>query len=186
MKIYTKTGDSGETGLYGGTRIAKNALRVTAYGTVDECNAMIGLARAHLAGQEDLDAILQSIQNRMFDVGADLATPFDSQYRSKVAVIDEDDVVELEQIIDRLEGELEPLKNFIHPGGHIGAASLHVARTTARRAEREVVSLSEAEEINPATLRYLNRLSDLLFVLARYANKVMGGTEHIWEAKTTT
>lgn len=186
MKIYTKTGDSGETGLYGGTRTSKDSLRVTAYGTVDECNAMIGLARAHLSSHAELDSILQAIQNRMFDVGADLATPFDSQYRSKVTVIDEEDVVELETVIDKLEGELEPLKNFIHPGGHIGAASLHVARTTARRAEREVVTLSEAEEINFATLRYLNRLSDLLFVLARYANKVMGGTEHIWEAKTKT
>jgi len=186
MKIYTKTGDSGETGLYGGTRTSKNSLRVTAYGTVDECNAMIGLARAHLSGQSELDAILQTIQNRMFDVGADLATPFDSQYRSKVAVIDDEDIAELESIIDKLEEDLEPLTNFIHPGGHIGAASLHVARTTARRAEREVVSLSEVEEINTATLRYLNRLSDLLFVIARYANKVMGGAEHVWEAKTKT
>jgi len=147
---------------------------------------MLGLARAHLAGQEKLDSILQAIQNRMFDVGADLATPFDSQYRSKVAVIDDGDIAELEEIIDSLEAELEPLTAFIHPGGHIGAASLHVARTTARRAEREVVSLSESEDINLATLRYLNRLSDLLFVLARYANKVMGGAEHVWEAKSAT
>ena len=111
MKIYTKTGDKGQTGLYGGTRTPKNSLRVTAYGTVDECNAMIGMARAHLSSNTELDNILQAIQNRMFDVGADLATPFDSQYRSKVAVIDDEDIIELETIIDRLEGGLEPQQN---------------------------------------------------------------------------
>lgn len=187
MKIYTKTGDKGTTGLYGGKRVSKHDLRVQAYGTVDECNASIGVARAHISEDISEDAaiagMLESIQNTLFDVGADLATPTGSQYRDNIVPIDADDVAVLEGYIDHFDTVLEPLRAFILPAGTIAAAQLHVARTVARRAEREVVMLAEQEELNPALQMYLNRLSDALFVLARAINQAQAGDESKWQVK---
>lgn len=185
MKIYTKTGDKGSTGLYGGQRVPKTSLRVQAYGTVDECNATIGVARAYLdpTSSAELGGMLEHIQNTLFDVGADLATPDASAYRKNIVAIDSDDVNLLEDHIDQLEAALEPLRAFILPTGTVAAAHLHVARTVARRAEREVVMLSEQESINPFTMMYLNRLSDALFVMARACNQQQGGDETQWHVK---
>lgn len=176
MKIYTKTGDAGETGLFGGQRVPKDALRVHAYGSADECNAAIGVARA--AGLDaELDELLGAIQAQLFVVGADLATPGESPHIPRVG---EAEVGFLEQAIDRLEAELEPLRQFILPAGTPGAAQLHLARTVCRRAERWAVSLAHAEPINPQVLSYLNRLSDLLFVMARAANARAGQSDVPW------
>jgi len=182
MKIYTKTGDEGTTALYGGERVFKDALRVQAYGTVDEVNASLGLARSHL---EDLgvDAKLEQIQNALFDVGADLATRPDSKYRKNITPIDEADVKHLEDLIDHYDASLEPLSNFVLPGGHPAAAALHVARTVTRRAERDVISLAGQEEINAHAAIYLNRLSDLLFTMARVVNMKSGISEVNWHVK---
>lgn len=166
MKIYTKTGDDGETGLWGGQRVPKDSLRVHAYGTVDECNAMIGVAR--LANDTTLDALLAQVQNQLFVVGADLATPGEA---ANIPRIGATEVAFLEATIDQLENELAPLRQFILPGGSAAAAHLHLARTTCRRAERWAVSLAHQEAINPQVLVYLNRLSDFLFVAARSANQ---------------
>ena len=182
MKIYTKTGDAGETGLYGGERVPKDALRVSAYGTIDEANAAIGVARssfADLSISEDLAAI----QNALFDVGADLATPNDSKYRENITPIDERDVAHLEKLIDGYEEELEPLQAFILPGGHEAAAALHLARTVVRRAERDVTQLAREETVNTHVAVYLNRLSDLLFVMARVMNMKQGVSETRWQVK---
>ena len=169
MKIYTRTGDDGTTGLYGGARVPKDDPRVEAYGTVDETNAAIGLVRA-AALPAEVDAVLAKAQSTLFDVGAALATPSD---RAKaVATIGEDDVTALEDAIDALEARLAPLQTFVLPGGTEAAARLHVARTICRRAERLVVSLASHETVSPLIVRWLNRLSDLLFVQARYANHV--------------
>ncbi len=182
MKIYTKTGDKGTTALYGGERVLKNALRVSAYGSVDEANAAIGLARSHL-DQKAIDNHLTDLQNALFDLGADLATPSDSKYRSNITPIDDRDVTQLEELIDAYDKELPPLTNFILPGGHSAAAALHLARTVTRRAEREVVALAEQEELNTHAVIYLNRLSDLLFTLARVINKNAGVSETNWHLK---
>ncbi|NJN18618.1 MAG: cob(I)yrinic acid a,c-diamide adenosyltransferase [Oscillochloris sp.] len=176
MKIYTRTGDSGETGLFGGQRVPKDSLRVHAYGTVDECNAAIGVARSS-ALDPALDALLNEIQSQLFVVGADLATPGESAHIPRVSG---DDVQGLEELIDRFESELEPLRQFILPGGTAAAAQLHLARTICRRAERWVVSLAHEEEINEQALTYLNRLSDLLFVMARVANARAGWNDVPW------
>src|SRR5215210_2695485 len=157
MKIYTKTGDTGETGLWGGLRIAKDAARVQAYGTVDECNATIGVARASVV-EAGLDAILARIQNQLFVVGADLATPGEA---ANIPRIGSEEIAFLEQSIDALESELEPLKQFILPGGTPAASHLHLARTICRRAERWVVSLGRQDAAVSAYVGvYLNRLSD--------------------------
>lgn len=182
MKIYTKTGDAGTTALYGGERVAKDALRVAAYGTVDEANAAIGVARAQL-GDIQLDKELAGIQNTLFDVGADLATPEESRYRKNLMPIDEADVAVVEKLIDKHDAELAPLKNFILPGGNQAAAALQLARAVVRRAEREVVQLAQHEAVNPQVTIYLNRLSDLLFVLARVANMKSGVSETRWQVK---
>lgn len=167
MKIYTKTGDAGETGLWGGLRVSKDALRVHAYGTTDECNATIGLARA--SGLDaGLDQLLGNLQNQLFVVGADLATP--DTGGANTTRVGASEISFLETHIDALEMELEPLRQFILPGGTVAAAHLHLARTVCRRAERWAVSLAREENLNPAVLTYLNRLSDLLFVAARIAN----------------
>ena len=179
MKLYTKTGDKGETGLYGGERVSKAALRVAAYGAVDEANAVIGLARAQL-GDSALDEVLASVQHGLFDLGADLATPLASRYRRNVTPLEDEDVHALERLIDRFDAELEPLAAFILPGGHPAGAALHLARTVVRRAEREVVALAQREAVNEAALVYLNRLSDLLFVLARVVNARAGEPEAQW------
>lgn len=182
MKIYTKTGDKGSTALYGGERVAKDALRVNAYGSVDEINATLGLARAHLQNDE-LNATLEQLQNALFDVGADLATPSDSKYRKNIVPIDEADIKHLETLIDYYDEGLQPLTNFVLPGGSPSSAALHMARTVTRRAEREVVTLEGQEDVNAQVKVYLNRLSDLLFTLARFATMKEGVSEVSWHVK---
>ena len=182
MKIYTKTGDTGETGLYGGTRVPKDAMRVEACGTVDELNACIGFVRSQIQDLE-VNAILHRIQNELFDIGADLAT-LDAHPKAESLRISPTLTIELEKEIDRFHDQLPPLKNFILPGGSTGGAAIHLARTVARRAERCVVSLAKGETVNPAVLLYLNRLSDLLFVLARLVNYRLNKPEPIWEPQT--
>ena len=170
-KIYTRTGDAGDTALGDGTRVAKHALRVSAYGTVDETNATLGLARLHASG--DMDAALQRIQNDLFDLGADLCRPdmardHEAGY-TPLRIIDAQ-VDRLEAEIDAMNANLTTLRSFILPGGTALAAHLHLCRTVSRRAERLTVELATLEDINPAALRYLNRLSDWFFVAARIAN----------------
>lgn len=178
MKIYTKTGDKGETGLFAGGRVPKDDARVEAYGCVDELNAVIGLARA--AGPDaELDSALGRIAAELFSLGADLATPLDAN-ASWVVRMDEAPIARLEAEIDRFETELAPLRHFILPGGSPAGAALHLARTVCRRAERRTVSLTRTTTINDAALRYLNRLSDWLFVAARLANHRAGRTEEPW------
>jgi cob(I)alamin adenosyltransferase len=175
-RIYTKGGDKGSTSLGSGKRVKKHDLRVSAYGTVDEANAAIGVARLHTNG--DIDAMLNRIQNDLFDLGADLCQPEDPKDYPPLRVV-EAQVERLEQEIDRLNGELQPLKSFVLSGGTPAAAYLHLARTIARRAEREITALMEVEPVNPAGLRYINRLSDLLFVMARYVND-KGEADVLW------
>ena len=176
MKIYTKTGDGGETGLFGGGRVPKDDPRVRAYGDVDELNAMLGFGVA-LAPEEYERETLQTIQRDLFSIGAELATPNPAKLRASVSA---DQVSGLEQVIDKYEATLPPLKNFILPGGTPKAAALHLARTTCRRAERSVVTLGRDQQINPLIIHYLNRLSDLLFVLARAVNKRAGRADIAW------
>ena len=177
MKIYTRTGDSGKTGLWGGGRISKDAVRIHAYGTVDECNALLGVVRTGPIDGE-LNGILETIQNHLFVVGSDLATPGDMP--PAIPRISPDEVVFLEQAIDRLEQTLPQLKQFIVPGGVPAAAYLHLARTICRRAERWTVTLTIAEPIHQQVVIYLNRLSDFLFVAARAANHRAGTGDHPW------
>ena len=181
MKIYTKTGDTGETSLFGGGRVPKDASRIEAYGTVDELNSVIGIIMSQTA-QKELQQILSSIQNDLFVVGADLATPHSAQ-NTAVQRISNEQYDPLERIIDRIELHLTPLKTFILPGGSTSAAQLHFARTVCRRAERCVVKLSHAENIGNEIIIYLNRLSDLLFVLARYANHLDQHHEIPWQSE---
>lgn len=178
MKIYTKTGDDGTTSLFSGGRVAKHHLRVDAYGTVDELNSYLGLARASEPTEKTGD-LLEIIQNHLFRLGADLATPMDAKADWLVRITIEE-IQWLEEQIDTLSETLTGLKNFILPGGVIVAAHLHVARTICRRAERLVVALAENEAINDASLIYLNRLSDFLFTLARYENAQQGEPETKW------
>ena len=185
VKIYTKGGDAGQTSLFFGPRVAKDHVRVEAYGTVDELNAVLGLARAELS-DADLDARIQEIQSSLFDLGGELATP-ESEARAREgkaqASVEDADVTTLESWIDEFETELEELRNFILPGGTRAAACFHLARTVCRRAERRTVSLTAEGAVSEVALRYLNRLSDLLFVLARVANRRSGVAEPIWKAK---
>jgi cob(I)alamin adenosyltransferase len=180
MKIYTKTGDSGETGLFAGPRVSKADRRIEAYGTVDELNAMIGWSRAELPPTE-IDAVLARVQHELFAVGAELATP--APDRLSITRINPSHVEALEQIIDRFEGTLPPLTQFILPGGSRAAAAIHLVRTVCRRAERCVVALSQAPDtqISEHLVMYLNRLSDLLFVLARAANSAAGYPDVPWQ-----
>ncbi len=180
MKIYTKTGDKGETSLFGGKRVSKDALRIEAYGTVDELNSLLGLCRSFNTVQE-IDEILNQLQHTLFTLGADLATPSDVQNKS-LKRIQESDVFSLESFIDTLTEKLQPLTSFILPGGNRAAAMIHFARTICRRAERLVVQLSHEEEINPQSIIYLNRVSDLLFVLARYVNALSNTSEVKWNS----
>ena len=183
LKIYTKTGDAGETGLFGGGRTPKDSPRVAAYGEVDELNAALGLAHA-LEPEQFADTLLQSIQRDLFTIGAELATPdptkLEKAFAHGRAAVAEGEVAALEAAIDAQEAALEPLKNFILPGGTPKAAALHLGRTVCRRAERAVVGLARRERVNPAIVRYLNRLSDLLFVLARAANAHAGRPDVKW------
>ena len=172
-KIYTKSGDKGTTALATGERVAKHALRIESYGTVDETNSVIGIVRLHTGNMPKLDAMLARIQNELFDLGADLATPEkDEKLGWEPLRILEAQVTRLEAEIDEMNAALEPLRSFVLPGGTPSAAYLHLARTVCRRAERQVTALMEGphERVNEAALRYLNRLSDFLFVAARYAN----------------
>ena len=181
MKIYTRTGDAGDTGLFGGGRVPKDDDRVEAYGDVDELNAAIGLARA-LESMPRVDEVLVAVQRDLFGLGALLATPDLDRMRQQLAKarVDEGRITELERAIDDGERELEPLRAFIVPGGTPKAAALHVARTVCRRAERRVVHLARDVEIPPLVVIYLNRLSDLLFVLARVASRRGGAGEVTW------
>lgn len=180
MKIYTKSGDRGDTSLFGGQRVPKDAMRIEAYGTVDELNSVLGIVRADGPGR-DLDAILGNIQDQLFVLGADLATPR-SMERKGLRRIGAKEAEFIEETIDRIEHELKPLKSFILPGGCPVAARLHFARTVCRRAERVVVRLSRNEDIGDDCMVYLNRLSDLLFVLARFANHSANVTEVKWKS----
>ena len=180
-KIYTRTGDDGSTGLVDGSRVSKADLRVQAYGDVDETNSVIGLVRLHLENRR-LDAMLERIQNDLFDLGADLATPLpiegekDSEYALRMVA---EQATRLEAELDGLNADLEPLTSFVLPGGTPPAAYLHQARTVCRRAERVCVLFSNDEDVNPHALTYLNRLSDFLFVAARWCND-QGQTDVKW------
>ena len=181
MKIYTKTGDAGDTGLFGGGRVHKDDPRVEAYGDVDELNAVLGMVRA-VEQMPRIDEVLVPVQRDLFAIGALLATPDRDKMASHLekARIDDERIAELEQAIDDAESELEPLRAFIVPGGTPKAAALHVARTVCRRAERHVVRLQHEVELPELTVIYLNRLSDLLFTLARLANHRAGAGEVTW------
>ena len=176
-RIYTRGGDTGETSLTDGSRVPKHALRVEAYGTVDEANAVIGLARLH-AGP-DVDEMLARIQNDLFDLGADLSTPEEGRKAQGALRIVAAQVARLEHEIDTLNAALAPLTSFVLPGGSATSAYLHLARTVVRRAERLVSALAASEPINPESLKYLNRLSDHLFVLGRHAND-RGARDVLW------
>jgi len=176
-RIYTKTGDKGETALGDGTRLSKHSMRIQAFGTVDETNAAIGLARLHAEG--DVDAMLARIQNDLFDLGADLCVPETAKRTEGRLRIVDAQVERLEREIDSMNAELSPLTSFVLPGGTAAAAYLHLARTVARRAERLMVELAGAEPINAVAIRYINRLSDHLFVASRYAND-KGAKDVLW------
>ncbi len=211
MKIYTRTGDDGTTGLFGGPRVSKDHIRIEAYGTVDELNSVLGMVRSalprptpgHFFGAEItsegapiemaptpktttqlMDVWLDRIQSELFDLGADLATPMDTKVKiTRFPVIA---ITRLEEEIDAFDESIEPLKAFILPGGHAASSALHLARTVCRRAERRVITLSETESINSACLIYLNRLSDALFTAARWINHEFGVEEPTWVPTKTT
>jgi cob(I)alamin adenosyltransferase len=180
FKIYTKTGDDGSTGLFGGARVAKHNARVEAYGTVDELNAHVG-AVADYATEEA--AFLRQIQSRLFSLGAVLATQPDKP-NLMLNDLQEQDLSDLETAIDKMESELPPLKNFILPGGHIAVSTAHLARCVCRRAERLVVALAEITPVPKIVLAYLNRLSDYLFVLSRYMAMRLGVVEIVWKGRS--
>ncbi len=178
MKIYTRTGDNGTTALFGGDRVLKSHPRIAAYGTVDELNAFLGQALV-FSKEERLSHVLVRLQHELFVLGGDLATPTDS--RASVPRITTQHIAQLEQDIDAFEADLSPLRQFILPGGAPTAAQLHIARTVCRRAERHVVEATQATSLSDTNLHYLNRLSDLLFVLARWANLRAGKSDVTWE-----
>lgn len=183
LKIYTKRGDRGETDLFGGDRVGKDDLRVAAYGDVDELNAVVGVAASHLEAPRDDDvlALLARIQSSLFDLGSQLATPSPEHFeKSGLPRVDTSDVSELETRIDGYEKEIEPLQTFVLPGGSRAAAALHQARTVCRRAERHCVALDRDAPLDPSIVQYLNRLSDLLFTLARVANARCGVADVAW------
>ena len=184
MKIYTKFGDSGETALYGGTRLGKDEPRIEAIGSVDELNAYIGYAQT-LVEDADLSELMARVQNHLFDVGADLATPA-THTKAAEFRIPPDFTTEMETAIDTLSAELPPLTNFILPGGCTAGATLHIARVVCRRSERCVVRLAREAEVNPEIIRSLNRLSDLMFVLARTVNFRAQTPEPIWKSQANS
>ncbi len=179
MKIYTRTGDGGETGLFGGARVPKDDVRVEAYGTVDEVNAALGVARAHCSVAL-VRRILEELQVDLFTLGAELATVTGHEAKLGIELLNDADVTRLENTIDQCEEPLPPLKNFILPGGPPDVAALHFARTVARRAERRLMTLARSEPVRPTLLVYLNRLADLLFVLARRAQRENGSNDVPW------
>ena len=181
-KVYTRTGDDGTTGLGGGQRVAKSSLRIDAYGTVDELSSAIGLAVSSGLDPE-LERSLAAIRNELFHLGSDLCILEEDKERMPVPTVEARHVEALEALIDRLGAELPPLSNFILPGGAPGAAALHLARTVCRRAERLVAALAAAEAIGEQVLPYLNRLSDALFVMARYENRSRGVDDVLWDSR---
>ena len=197
-RIYTRTGDDGTTGLVGGQRVKKNALRIEAYGTIDELSSAIGLARTALAAisaghpagaspavdvATELDAWLAWTQDALFNLGSDLATLTQDRWEG-MPLVTVDDSRALERAIDRAQRDLEPLANFIHPGGSPAGAALHLARTISRRAERLLVDLRDNEPISLEVMQFVNRLSDALFVWSRWINHALGQPEHLWNAET--
>lgn len=180
FKIYTKTGDEGQTALFGGKRLPKSHLRIESYGTVDELNSCLGLVRDGVS-DDHIRAVLFEIQNRLFDLGASLAT--DPAKQSQAQSLALDDIQLLENEIDTMEAGLPALKNFILPGGHVSVSYCHIARCVCRRAERLVVALNMEDVVAPAVLQYLNRLSDFLFVLARRIGQLVGAEEVIWKGR---
>lgn len=181
-KVYTRTGDDGTTGLGSGRRVPKDSLRIEAYGTVDEMNSHIGAAMA--AGlDQDLQRELARVQNDLFHLGSDLCIPEEDKTRFKVPQLEQRHVDALEQVMDRLSAELTPLENFILPGGSPGASHLHIVRTVCRRAERLVIALGRREAVGPFAVKYLNRLSDTLFVMARFENKQRGIQDIYWDSR---
>ncbi|TAL69115.1 MAG: cob(I)yrinic acid a,c-diamide adenosyltransferase [Bacteroidetes bacterium] len=180
MKIYTKTGDDGTTGLFSGDRVLKSSLRVEAYGTIDELNSVLGIISS-FETENKMKEPVRKIQNLLFNLGSDLATPFHSKMSNKIVRIKNEDIEWLENQIDDYENELPSLKNFILPGGTIISAYFHNARTVCRRAERLAVKLSQEEKLNDVLIKFLNRLSDLLFVMARYANHLAAVEDVKWE-----
>jgi len=181
-KVYTRTGDDGTTGLGGGQRVGKDSARIAAYGVVDELNALIGVA---LVSQLEprIAAELTRIQNELFHLGSDLCVVEEDREAMPVPFVEERHVVALEATMDGLSQALEPLQNFVLPGGSVGAAQLHVARTVCRRAERQLVTLAAGEAVGSFAARYLNRLSDALFVMARYENVKKGVVETLWDSR---
>jgi cob(I)alamin adenosyltransferase len=186
-RVYTRTGDDGTTALVGGTRVSKDSKRIAAYGTIDELNASLGLARvfneerlAEGKGHQWLDDVLRRLQNELFDLGSELATPEDAVYEGMFR-FSEQEVKALERLMDQCQKELEPLKSFILPGGGRIGGFLHQCRTICRRAERDILALSREEPINPCLLKYVNRLSDVFFVLSRWVGKRLGEKEYLWE-----
>jgi cob(I)alamin adenosyltransferase len=186
-KVYTRTGDKGFTKLVGGKKVRKDAARIEAYGTIDELNSVLGLARVfndelkeRLPAAQRLDDIFRRLQNELFDLGSELATPPDFSYDGMFRV-GEGEVKDLERLIDDCQKDLAPLNSFILPGGGKVGGFLHQARTVCRRAEREILRLSQEEAISEWPLKYVNRLSDLLFVLSRWASKQLGEPEYLWE-----
>ena len=180
-RIYTRTGDKGETGLVGGARVSKDSLRVEAYGNVDELNSILGIARAFLNDKE-LNDLLGELQSDLFVVGADLASTPGAQQRN-IPRISKEKIAAMEKAIDKFEAELSPLNYFILPGGGVVGSLLHNARTVARRAERRIVTLSKTEPINEQLIPYMNRLSDLLFVMARVTNRRENKAETEWHPR---
>ena len=186
-RVYTRTGDKGDTGLVGGKRVPKDSPRIEAYGTVDELNSIVGLARVFNAerikeGEAHgfLDQVLRDIQEELFNLGSELATPPDSRFKGAIS-IGEEQVKRIEEIIDECQKTLEPLKSFILPGGGRIGGYLHQCRTVCRRAEREVLRLSRVEETSEWGIKYINRLSDLFFVLSRWVGKHLGEQEYLWQ-----
>ncbi|REJ75025.1 MAG: cob(I)yrinic acid a,c-diamide adenosyltransferase [Acidobacteria bacterium] len=181
-KVYTRTGDDGETSLATGERVAKTSKRIEAFGSVDELNSHLGVALADPACELEVRRVLQQVQNELFHLGSDLCVPDEDKGRMPVPTIDEAHVLALERAMDSWQEELEPLQNFILPGGSRVAAQLHCARSVCRRAERDVLRLAAEVSINPQIVRYLNRLSDCLFVASRRQNRSDGGDDVLWDS----
>lgn len=184
-KIYTKTGDKGNTRLAGGNEVPKDSLRVETYGTVDELNTVVGIVRTKIMGNKKLSTLeeeLNRIQNLLFDLGSDLATPKDARWE-KMNIINEDDIILIENWIDAQNNNLEPIKSFTLPGGGEANAFLHLARTVCRRAERLAVTLNREEDINPLAVKFLNRLSDYFYLWTRMVAKILNEPEFLWEQR---
>ncbi len=181
-KVYTRTGDDGTTGLGGGQRVGKDSARIRAYGSVDELNSLLGVALIDPL-EPRIASELTRIQNELFHLGSDLCVLEEDKEALPVPTIEDRHVLALEQTMDELSAELEPLQNFVLPGGAAGAAHLHVARTVCRRAERDLVTLADHETVGAYTVRYLNRLSDALFVMARYENVKKGVADVLWDSR---